>query len=62
MPIKKMQRYLSLGMTGEVRQETPVTVLDSPERHSKNIVLSDLPRCALFKVACHFFIGRSDPC
>src|SRR5262249_29616158 len=43
----QMQRYLKLGAAGEVKQ-----LLQQR---------SDLPRCALFKVARHLFKGRSVP-
>ena len=42
-----MQRYLKLGAAGEVKQ-----LLQQR---------SDLPRCALFKLARHLFKGRSVP-
>src|SRR5262249_22804560 len=43
----QMQRYLKLGAAGEVKQ-----LLQQR---------SDLPRCALFKVARHLFKGLSVP-
>src|SRR5262244_4144766 len=43
----QMQRYLKLGAAGEVKQ-----LLQQR---------SDLPRCALFKVARHLFKGRCVP-
>ena len=39
-PIKKMQRYLSFGAAGEVR--------------NLRIAMSDLPGCALANVSLHF--------
>src|SRR5262245_38924818 len=43
----EMQRYLKLGAAGEVKPPL--------QQHS------DLPRCALFKVARHLFRRRSVP-
>ena len=47
MPIKKMERYVSLGTSGEVRRLFQEAF--------------DLPRCAVIKVAFHFLKQRNDP-
>ena len=46
-PINQLARYLKFDAAGEVK------LLLKQD--------SDLPRCALFKVARHLFVGRSDP-